>query len=183
MATAKFTLAVVTSCNGYIARTQHDTPQSWASSEEQVLFFQDVEAADWAIMGRNTHAAADKPNRRRIVFSTRQHGWIRPNQLWINPSSHKPSDLPGLVSHVYPLRHGLILGGTWVHDWFLWHHAIDRVHLSIEPIDFDNGLSIFSHQTSHDPVEVFLQAGFKLSAEHRLNEIGTRYLEFERRSE
>ena len=60
----EFTLTVVTSADGYIARAPDDPPQNWASAEEQALFFADVEAADWAIMGRHTHEAADRPDRR-----------------------------------------------------------------------------------------------------------------------
>ena len=48
---AEFTLTVVTSADGYIARATDHPPQAWASAEEQVLFFRDVEAADWVILG------------------------------------------------------------------------------------------------------------------------------------
>jgi len=179
MTRARFTLTIVTSRDGYIARAFDHAPQAWASPEEQVLFFSGVEAADWAIMGRNTHEAADRPDRRRIVFSSSRRGWIRPTQLWIDPEEHRPEDLAGLVSHVHPLRDGLILGGTRVHDWFHRHGAIDRIHLTIEPVDFGGGLPIFPGQTLRDPVAVFRQAGYRIVAERLLNEQGTRFLDLE----
>lgn len=173
----QFTLTVATSSDGFISRSTDEPPQAWASAEEQALFFRDVEAADWAIMGRNTHLAADKPTRRRVVFSTHVTGWQRPSQLWLDPGDLTPRDLPALVGDVHPLEKGLILGGTRVHDWFLHHRAIDRVHLTIEPVRFGDGLPVFSEQLSEDPIEIFVQAGFAVQSDVALNAAGTRYFE------
>lgn len=172
-----FTLTVATSADGYIARAIDDAPQSWASKEEQELFFRDVEAADWAIMGRNTHEAADKPYRRRVVFSTRVTGWQRPTQLWLDPCQYSPQRLADAVTQVAPLENGLILGGTRVHDWFLHHQAIHRVNLTIEPVEFGNGLPIFTKQGTHDPLTVFASRGFQIVSDTLLNDAGTRYIE------
>ncbi len=172
-----FTLTVATSADAFIARATNDAPQTWASAEEQALFFQDVEAADWAIMGKNTHLAADKPHRRRVVFSTKTNGWLRPSQLWLDPAKLTPADLQSQVAPVAPLRNGLILGGTRVHDWFLAHGAIDKVNLTVEPGTFVNGLPIFSDQSQTNPVAVFEARGFKVHSERQLNAQGTRYFE------
>ncbi len=175
-----FTLTVATSADGYISRSTDEPPQAWASAEEQALFFRDVEAADWAIMGRNTHEAADKPNRRRIIFSTSKQGWHRETQLWLNPEILTPNDLETQVHERHPLARGLILGGTRVHDWFLQHGAIDRVHLTVEPVVFEQGLPIFSGQVLRDPVQVFTDAGFRVYQDRSLNDAGTRYFELTR---
>lgn len=171
-----FTLTVATSADGFISRSTDEPPQAWASAEEQALFFQDVEAADWSIMGRNTHQAADRPDRRRIIFSTKTKGWQRPTQLWLNPATILPAHLPALVAPVHRLKNGLILGGTRVHDWFLSHNAIDRVHLTIEPLSFGTGLPIFTGQTETDAVAAFANRGFAIESETHLNESGTRFL-------
>lgn len=172
----RFTLTVATSADGFISRNTDEPPQTWASAEEQALFFRDVNAADWAIMGRNTHLAADKPDRRRIIFSTQISGWQRPTQLWLDPTQLSPDDLTGLVKDVHPLTNGLILGGTGVHDWFLSHGAIDRVHLTIEPVRFGSGLPIFTGVQAHDPIQVFIDRGFGIRSDERLNSAGTRYV-------
>lgn len=174
---SRFTLTVATSADGFISRSTDEPPQAWASPEEQDLFFRDVEAADWAIMGRNTHLAADRPDRRRIVFSTKTKGWQRPTQLWLDPETCTPADLPALVSTVHALENGLILGGTGVHDWFLAHGAIDKVHLTIEPVSFGEGLPVFSGQQEREPVTTFTRRGFHILSEETLNGIGTRYVE------
>ena len=170
----RFTLTVVTSRDGFIARGSGDSPAGWASAEEQALFFADVEAADWGILGRRTHEVADRPDRRRIVLSSAGGGWRRPTQLWVDPAGLKPDDLPGLVGAVRPLARGVILGGTRVHDWFLAHGAIDRVHLSVEPVVFGAGLPLFSGH--HGPAEAVLTAlGFACRSQRRLNAAGTRH--------
>lgn len=175
--TARFTLTVATSSDGFISRSTDEPPQAWASPEEQVLFFRDVEAADWAIMGRNTHLAADRPDRRRVIFSTRTAGWKRTTQLWLDPAGTEPAALAGLVDHVHPLENGLILGGTRVHDWFLAHRAIDAVHLTIEPVAFGKGLPIFTGQQDRNPVTAFTRRGFHVVSEETINSAGTRYVE------
>ena len=129
-------------------------------------------------MGRHTHEAADRPDRRRIIFSTKTEGWQRPSQLWLNPVTTTPRELPGLVGDMHPLREGLILGGTRVHDWFLDHAAIDRVHLTIEPIRFGEGLPVFTGAYNADSKELFADLGFRLLSEDKLNSAGTRYLVF-----
>jgi len=176
----KFTLTVATSVDGFISRNTDEPPQAWASAEEQTLFFRDVDAADWSIMGRHTHEAADRPKRRRIIFSTTKSGWQRPTQLWLNPDQVSPQELAHLVGDVWPLTHGLILGGTRVHDWFMGHGAIDRVHLTVEPITFGGGLKMFSDQQGADPITEFGSRGYTVQNDRVLNAQGTRYLEFER---
>ncbi len=173
---SEFTLTVATSEDGFIGRSHAEPPWTWCSPEEQDHFFADVEAADWAIMGRLTHEAADRPDRHRIVFSGSADGWRRPTQLWLDPSTVNPADLAPLVSDVRPLNRGLILGGTRVHDWFLQHQSIDHVHLTIEPVSFGVGLPVFSDQTETSAIDVFLQRGFFRRSERVLNRQGTRYV-------
>ena len=176
----QFTLTVATSADGYIARATDDAPQNWASAEEQELFFRDVEAADWAIMGRHTHEAADKPHRRRIIFSTGAGGWRRPTQLWLDPRGLSPGDLVARVTEVAPLERGLILGGTRVHDWFLAEGAIDRINLTVEPLDFGAGLPVFSDSAGEGPEDIFAARGFTILSDRVLNAAGTRYTEWAR---
>ncbi|MEM9427929.1 MAG: dihydrofolate reductase family protein [Pseudomonadota bacterium] len=181
MSPVHYSLAVVASADGFIAKAKDHAPQDWASPEEQTLFFKAVDAADWAIMGRHTHEAADKPHRRRIVLSTRTNGWQRPTQLWLDPDGLSPRDLAARVADVHPLGRGLVLGGTRVHDWFHRANALDLVLLTIEPARFGQGLPIFSDQRHKDPTSVFTSRGYHVRSERRLNPNGTRLLTLTRR--
>ena len=172
-----FTLTVATSSDALISPSTDTPTEAWASAEEQDLFFRDIAVADWCIMGRNTHEAADKPDRHRIIFSTSRRGWQRPTQLWLDPEGLRPADLAEKVAGVRPLRRGLILGGMRVHDWFLAARAIDRVHLTVEPIAFGTGVPVFAHQIERDPLDLFRSRGFRVVSEQSLNAGGTRYFE------
>ncbi|MGR3512687.1 MAG: dihydrofolate reductase family protein [Paracoccaceae bacterium] len=175
MSQPQFTLTVASSADALISPTTDTSTASWASAEEQALFFADIAAADWCIMGRHTHQAADKPDRHRIIFSASVAGWQRPTQLWLDPNDLTPADLADHVRSVRSLRSGLILGGTRVHDWFLAQNAIDRVHLTIEPVRFDGGVPIFTGQAETDPLSVFTSRGFRVTEERDLNAEGTRF--------
>ena len=76
-----------------------------------------------------------------------------------------------------PLKNGLILGGTRVHDWFLERGVVDVVHLTIEPVAFGIGLPIVSGQETRDPVALFESRGFRVDSDAALNAGGSRYLE------
>ena len=182
MTLPRFKLAVVSSEDGFIARAPGHAPHEWASAEEQEIFFREVDATDWSIMGRGTHEAADKPERRRIIFSGQvdQPTWRRPTQLWIDPADLSANQLPALVSGKHKFETGLILGGTRVHDWFLSQNAIDVVLLTVEPLRFGDGLPIFSNQSANRPEPVMRAAGFELTSLQELNAGGTRLLTYQR---
>ena len=175
----EFTLAVAATEDGFIARHPGHAPADWCSPEEQALFLAEVDAADWSVMGRGTHEAADKPHRRRIVFSSAAPApeWRRPTQLWLDPAGRAPDDLARLVAPLRPLRHGLILGGTAVHGWFHDAGRIDRVLLTVEPVTFGAGLPVFPGHAG--PADAVLAAlGYGLRDSRTLNARGTRLLTF-----
>jgi dihydrofolate reductase len=179
MARPRFTLLVACSTDGFIAREPGHAPADWCSPEEQAVFLAAVDAADWGIMGRTTHEAAFKPWRRRIVLSSAapRPDWRTERHLWIDPAATTPDGLAALVAEVHPLREGLILGGTRVHDWFAAHGRIDRVRLTIEPLTFGAGLPVFSGDEAGDPVAAFARRGWRVVAEEILNAAGTRLID------
>lgn len=184
MTTPRFSLVVVSTQDGFIARYPGHSPADWASNEEQTLFFEMVDAADWAVMGRGTHEAADKPHRRRIIFSRSAPNpeWRRRTQIWLDPAQLLPGNLAAIASEIHPMRTVVILGGTTVHDWFLARDSIDEVCLTIEPVLFGDGLPIFSGQRVYDPRAVFLQAGFQPVEDTQLNDAGTRFMRWIKKS-
>lgn len=176
-----FTMAVVASADGRIARDPGESSSAWASARNRVLFRGDVASADWSIIGRRTHEVNPRPERRRIVFSSSAGtgDWRRPMQLWLDPTGLVPVDLAAAVEGVRPMRSGLIVGGTRVYDWFRAHDAIDEVHLTIEPVWFGSGVPIFSDQSSRDPLAVFSKAGYEPVYDRAISDAGTRFLVLE----
>lgn len=176
MSRPRFTLRVVASLDGFIARRPGHAPADWASAEEQALFVAAVDAADWAVMGRGTHEAALKPDRRRIVLSSTapRPEWRTELHLWLDPANRSPDELADLVAEIRPMREAVALGGTATHDWLHGHRRLDAVALSVEPVRFGSGLPIFGDQTTSDPVRAFTEKRYAIVAEETLNEAGTR---------
>lgn len=176
----RFSLLVVTSQDGFIARAPGHGPWEWASAEEQEIFFREVDAADWSVMGRGTHEAALKPERRRIIFSHQPDSpeWRLPNHLWLNPAGLTPDDLAALVDGNFPMREAVVLGGTPVHDWFHAHGRLDRVVLTVEPVRFGQGLPIFTGQREGEAEVVFPARGYREICRRILNAQGTRLIEY-----
>ena len=174
----RFSLVVVTSSDGFIARTAGHAPADWQSPEEQAFFLATVASADWSVLGRTTHEAAYRRDRRRIVFShsAREPEWRSPTHLWLDPETIQPDDLAGLVAPVRPMRTGLILGGAEVAAWFLERGRVDEVLLSIEPVGFETGLPIFPGDGAGDPIELVRARGFEVHAARQLNPGGTRLI-------
>ena len=174
----RFTLHVVATSDGFIARYSGHSPADWQSEEDAEYFFAAVDAADWSVMGRVTHTAAPRADRRRVVFSTATPvpDWRTPTQVWLDPRGLTPDALPDLLCGVHPVRDVLILGGTRVHDWFLAHGRLDAVTLCVEPLRFGEGLPIFTGDGAGDPVASFTRRGFEVVDEQALNARGTRRL-------
>jgi len=177
----EFTLLVVATEDGFIARHPGHGPWDWASAEEQALFLAAVDRADWGVMGRGTHEAALKPHRRRIVFSRSapEPEWRTPNHLWLDPARLSAAELPGLVAARHPMTQALVLGGTAVHDWFQAQGRLDRVVLTVEPIRFGTGLPIFSDQAPGEGAEAaFIARGYGEISRQTLNAGGTLLIEY-----
>lgn len=141
--TAEFLLLAVVSSDGFIARYPGDPPWTWASPEEQARFRATMARVAWSVMGRITHETALKAERKRVVFTSGVTGiaWLTPNHLGFNPAGARfdeAMDLAGIDGEV------AILGGTRVHDHMLEIGRVDEIRLSIEPVQFKEGLPLFT---------------------------------------
>lgn len=171
--TAEFLLLAVVSSDGFIARYPGDPPWAWASPEEQARFKETMAGAAWSVLGRITHETAPRPERKRIVFTTRVAGiaWLAPNHLGFSPSGatfDEALETAGVDGRV------AVLGGTRVHDFMLRIGRIDEVRLSIEPIGFGAGIPLFAGVAWNDLDSHLARHGLRRSGpDEPLNAIGT----------
>lgn len=204
----QITLLAVTSLDGFIAKQSGHIPATWASIEEQQHFFNRMDQMDFSVMGRVTHEAAYRPDRRRMVFSSsaqspaqnpaqnkvpnKDHDpnknhhkeWRQPNHLWVNPVHMNAEDVLACLDGASKVA---LLGGTRVHDWFLERNLIDVIELSVEPQIFGQGLALFDCSrwqgfVAMDQIEPAMAAiGFALDRPVRhLNDHGTLLMRFSR---
>ena len=155
----KYSLMFACSKDGFIAKKEGDNPFLWTSKEDNNLLKNEISRSDWSVMGRKTHELNPRKNRSRIVF-TRKVKNIQPikanvaNQLFFNPDITQWSEfesLVGLNSNV------LILGGTRVHDFFLYLDVLSKIYITIEPLNFNSGIKAFSFINFRD-LEPFLNS-------------------------
>jgi dihydrofolate reductase len=171
-------LVAVVSADGFLARRPGEHPGSWASAAEQVRFLRLVPRFDWAIMGRTTHEAAFREDRRRIVFSRSAADleWRRPTHLWVDPARHSwPAILAELARKRAP-RRCLVLGGTRVHDWFLVRGLVERIELTVEPVLLGGGLPLLSAQPPGRAEAHLAALGWRRLLDLSLGAAGTRRL-------
>ena len=186
----QITLLAVTSLDGFIAKQSGHAPATWASVEEQQHFLKQMDQMDISVMGRVTHEAAFRPDRKRIIFSSSAQSqaqnkeWCHPNHLWVNPANMDAADILACLDGASKVA---LLGGTRVHDWFLEHGLIDVIELSVEPQMFGQGLALFDDPTwqgygSVEEIEPAMAAiGFSQQGPvHHLNEDGTFLMRFYR---
>lgn len=180
----KISLLAVLSEDGFMAQYSGHAPSSWASKEEQDYFFGRMDGMDWSFMGRNTHEAAFREDRKRVVFSNQvpRYEWRSDCHLWVNPQAVSYTQILDIIQ---PTGECALLGGTRVHDWFLAAGQIDVIELSFEPISLGAGLPLFGDWASKgamtpDQIRAELyQLGYQQQGDVRLlNKDGTIVLEF-----
>lgn len=137
-----FLIAAVTA-DGYIARTS-DHPADWTSAEDKKLFVELTKEAGVMVMGSHTYATIGKalPGRRSIVYTS------KPELIsaeGIETTSEEPAALLRRL-HSEGASGVAIIGGAAIYDIFMRNGLIDEIYLTIEPLMFGKGLSLFSSE-------------------------------------
>ena len=120
-----------------------------------------------------------KTLRKRIIFSrgADEIKLINPNiknQYYFNPDLHQWEDFERLCKDSV-----LILGGTKVHDFFLYSKLIDSMYITVEPLNFKEGVPAFSYINFSDIIPFFKEQGFS-SQEEIINDKGTKLINFKK---
>ena len=174
-----YTLAFACSQDGFIARHTGDNPFEWTSKEDQIHLKNLIKYNEWQVMGRVTHELNPNESRNRIVF-TRSTDEIKlideriKNQYYFNPDLHQWKEFKRLCQ-----ERVLILGGTKVHDFFLYADLINLMYITVEPLNFTKGVPAFSFINFKDVIPFFKDKGFSIK-EEILNDKGTKLIKFKK---
>ncbi|HBF67143.1 MAG TPA: hypothetical protein DDW36_01820 [Candidatus Magasanikbacteria bacterium] len=173
MANPHFILAAVVTIDGKIARYPGHF-SNWTSAEDKNHLHALEDTCDVIILGRTTYELAAEPlaHRTCLVFTRSINGIHKKHErcIFINPETVSLAQ----VMIEYGWRTACVLGGTEVYSYFLKNNLIDELYLTIEPIIFGEGLSLFETTT---PDTVFTCASVK-----QLNTKGTLLLHYTRAS-
>tara|TARA_Y100001935_G_C16958574_1_gene338297 strand:+ start:30 stop:569 length:540 start_codon:yes stop_codon:yes gene_type:complete len=174
-----YTLAFACSKDGFIARHSKDNPFEWTSQDDQNHLKDLINKHEWQVMGRLTHELNPNTTRKRIVFSRKFNEIIQineqvKNQFFFNPDINQWYEFEKICS-----ESALILGGTKVHDFFLYAELIDKIFITVEPLIFEKGVPAFSYINFYDLIPFLKERGFGYS-ENILNTEGTKLMIFDK---
>ena len=134
-------IAAITA-DGFIARSNPEISTSWTSPEDTKFYVGMTKELGVMIMGSTTFKTIGKalPGRRNMVYSSKTI-----NVEGIETVSEDPK---ALIKRLENDGHEsvAICGGSAIYDMFLQAGLIDELYLTIEPVIFGNGVSLFRNE-------------------------------------
>ncbi len=163
-----------TTLDGKIALgSKHNS--SWTSKEDKNFLHAILDTCDVIIVGNNTYKAAKKPLSKRncIVFtsSVANQKKVSDNLLYYNP---KKTSINKLIKTLGYQKIG-ILGGAQTYAYLLQKNLLDEIYLTIEPLTFGKGISLFENQKA-------IIKKFRLVSIKQLNKQGSILLHYKKSS-
>lgn len=141
----------------------------WTSPEDKAFMRGLLDKADVVVVGNNTYKTAIEPLSKRncivLTSSVKTAERRADNLLFWNPEGADASSVLNKYNMV------ALLGGAKTYSYFLQNDLLDELYLTIEPIAFGRGVSLFDHQAD-------LPAHFSLLSMEKLNEGGTVLLHY-----
>lgn len=164
----KIIALAVQSLDGLIARSGHELI-NWSSPEDKQMFAKVTKQAGVVIMGKNTFVTFKKPlpDRLNVVLTSQPASFESiPNQ-----AEFKNSDPKSIIWELSErgFKKVFIIGGQATYTEFLQAGLINELWITIEPIVFGQGLTLFSELSNK--VNLKLVKAEKLNA----NSIHLRY--------
>ena len=165
-------LLVAVTIDGKIAR--HDNHFSdWTSPEDKQHLHKILDGCDVIVVGNKTYKTAITPlsKRKCIVFtrSVKNTKQVNKHCLYLNP---KNIDIKSIISK-NKYKNICILGGTSVYSFALENNMVDEIYLTIEPLVFGYGLSLFDANIKN-------KRKYKLISVKKLNKAGTVLLHYKK---
>jgi dihydrofolate reductase len=137
----KVTLVMTVSADGVTARSR-DEFVDWSSSADKKLFAKISKDAGAVIMGKNTFDTFEGllPDRLNIVMCQNPRGSFKENLMFFSGSPE--SLLDELEAKGY--TEAVLAGGSYTNFKFYEENLIDELILTISPVMFGKGLSVFN---------------------------------------
>lgn len=134
-----FIIASITA-DGLIARHSHHLVD-WTSKEDKQFFVGMTKRAGVVIMGSNTHETIGRSlkGRLNIVYSAEK------TYEGVEVTQKDPAELlKELEERGY--KEVAVIGGSQIYTMFMQDDLIDKLYLTIEPVVFGSGMSLFNKE-------------------------------------
>ncbi len=135
-----FLIAAIT-VDGFIAKTNNQLAD-WTSTEDKKLFVRLTKEAGHMVMGARTYETIGRalPGRKTIVYTYDSASITNPD---IEATTEAPADLVERLAKNG--AHGLaVCGGAQIYSLFAKAGVLDELYLTVEPVAFGAGVSLFS---------------------------------------
>lgn len=137
-------LAAITA-DGYIGRTSSHTAD-WTSKADKQLFVSITKAAGTIVMGSRTFETIGRalPDRRMIVMTSRPEAYDTTNVTF---TSEGPQELVDRLTQE-GTSELVVCGGAQIYHAFMQAGLVDELYITIEPLLFGRGVSLFVGELS-----------------------------------
>lgn len=135
----KVFIIAATSADGFIAKDNQHSPMYWSSKADKKRFVELTKRAGVVVMGSSTYKTIGKPLQERlnIVYSNSQT--FEGVEMTNKPPRELISDL-----EARGIKEVAICGGSHIYTMFIKAQIVDTIYLTIEPVFFGKGMSIFN---------------------------------------
>ena len=169
----KYIAIAAITLDGRIATNKTQLSFDWTSREDKRWFKQSLKPADVIIIGRHTFETIknNKFKRHYLVLTSRVKVMEQklPNVWFCNPKALNIRQL--ILKKGY--KHVAIVGGSIVYGYFLEKGWLDELYLTLEPLAFGGGISLFE-------TKKIKQYKFQLAQVKKLNQRGTLLLKYKK---
>jgi len=165
----KYLAVAAITLDGRIAKNSHHF-SNWTSKEDKDFLHTILDTCDVVLVGNSTYKMAIKPlSKRNCIVLTRssQTKRFKPLLTYCNPATESLKEI--IQKNRY--KKICVLGGTQIYSYCLEHNLIDELYLTIEPITFGLGLSLFETKKSSQ---------WNLKSTKRLNKHGSILLHYKK---
>lgn len=137
-----FIIAAITT-DGFIAQGPEHSPMQWTSKEDKARFVELTKKAGVVVLGSTTFKTFPKPlkDRLNIVYSRSQQF------EGAETTTDEPAELLKKLE-VHGFSEVAICGGAEIYTKFMEAGVINTIYLTIEPVIFGKGISLFSRPVS-----------------------------------
>ena len=138
-----FIIAVQTA-DGFVAKDKSHSPFLWSSKEDKKRFIDITKRAGVVVMGAETFKTFPKPlaDRVNIVYSRSQ------NFEGVEMTQDDPVTLIKNLGD-RGFKEVAICGGSSIYSLFMKAGVVDTLYLTIEPIVFGKGISLFNDDVDY----------------------------------
>ena len=146
----KVTMLMAQTVDGKIARNANHFPD-WTGKEDKRLFMRMSKAAGAVIMGRKTYATINRPLPDRLnVIMTRNGDLVSENGNLLYTNQRPDEVLATLTDRGYD--EVILAGGATINTLFARQNLIDEIAITISPLLFGSGLSLFAETLDTMPL-------------------------------